>query len=123
MRGVPLLFFGRDRASELCGLYCRQKLWQVDFKNYIFFTSEGAHPPQTPPVHTVVEVLLVLYFGAPSYKKKSWIRSCSCHLSASKGSRHLGASRGSREENFGSAKLMGRGLRPTFFNFAPGCQN
>ena len=46
-------------------------LWKLQF----FSASEGAHPPQTPPVSTGAEVLSVLNFSAPSFKK-SWIRLC-----------------------------------------------
>ena len=49
---------------------------QIDFENYIFFSaSEGAHPPQTPPVPTDVEGLSGLNLGAPSFEK-SWIHPC-----------------------------------------------
>ena len=44
-------------------------LWKLQF----FSASQGAHPPQTPPIPTGAKVLSVFDLGAPSFKK-SWIR-------------------------------------------------
>ena len=46
---------------------------QINFENYkIFSPSEGAYPPQTPPVPTGAEVLLVLNWGAPLLKNPGY---------------------------------------------------
>ena len=74
----PLYFFAEIGCLILCG-HPRQKgctkLCELTLKITIFSASEGAHPPQTPPVPTCTVVLSVLNWGAPSFEK-SWIRPC-----------------------------------------------
>ena len=72
----PPLFLAEIGCLTLCG-HPRQKectkSCELTLKITIFSASEGAHPRQTPPVSTGTEVLSVLKFSTPSFKK-SWIR-------------------------------------------------
>ena len=109
--GAPS-YFCRDRAPHFVWApqtKRKHQIVRIDYENYFFSISEGAHPPQTPPVLTGAKVLLVFKFGRPLFLKKSWTLSC-----------HSSASRGFREENFRGAKLTGGGVRATFLNSTPG---
>ena len=44
------------------------KSCELTSKIIFLLTSEGAHPPQTPPVPIEAAFLLVLNLGAPCYK-------------------------------------------------------
>ena len=49
------------------------QIYELTLKITFFSASQGAHPPQTPPVPTDVEGLSGLNLGAPSFEK-FWIR-------------------------------------------------
>ena len=69
--------FGRDRAPDFVWVPQAKRMHQIVRIDLQFFSaSEWAHPPQTPPVPIGANVLSVLNFGAPSFKK-SWIRPAS----------------------------------------------
>ena len=89
---------GKKNAPKMCEL--------SSIITFFSFTSQGAHPSQTPPV--LMEILLVLNLGAQSHKK-----SCIRPSSISRGSM--------LEGNFRGTKLIGGGGEGIILQ--PGCQN
>ena len=73
---APPLFFAEIGHLTLCGCPSRQKectkLCELTLKltifSYFYPLPRGAHPPQTPLVHTGTEVLSILNLGAPLLK-------------------------------------------------------
>ena len=71
--GARPLYFLQGLGAWLCvgapgkknAPNCMNWLWKLQF----FSASEGAHPPQTPPVPTGAVVLSALNLGTPSFKK------------------------------------------------------